>query len=135
MVTRVENWPILFSSFLEERRYMPFEWGKNDCLTFVADALKCITGNDYYKEYSGYSTEEEAYQKLEENGGIIEIINKHFGNGTKNVLKAGRGDIGIVKCPKLMAGIVDDSGRHIVLVTETGLRRFPLEKSIKVWKV
>lgn len=135
MVERLEEWPKSLSSYLESKRMEPFGWGSNDCLTFVAGALKEITGNDYYEEYSGYSTEEGANEILFKNGGIIKIIEKHFGKGTKKVLKAGRGDIAIVKCPELMAGIVDDSARYIALVTHEGLRRFPLEKAVKVWVV
>lgn len=135
MVARLENWPMELSSFLQEKQNEPFAWGRNDCLTFVAQALFCITGNDYYYEYSGYDSEQGAKEILESHGGIIKIIEKHFGRGTSNTLKAGRGDIAIVKCPDLMAGIVDDSGRYIALVTHEGLRRFPLEKAIKVWRV
>lgn len=134
MVVRKEDWAKRLSAFLDERRDMPFEWGKNDCLTFLAKAAEAMTGVDYYAEYSGYSNEEEANLKLNQNGGIIAIINKYLGGGTKNVLTAGRGDVAIVKMPELMAGIVDDSGRYIAVVSKEGLRRIPLEKAIRVWR-
>lgn len=134
MVNRLEDWPKRLSAFLDERRDMPFEWGKNDCLTFLAKGAEAMTGNDYYSKYEGYASEQEANEKLKEHGGIIKIIESYVGSGTRNILKAHRGDVAVVKCPELMAGIVDDSGRYVAVVTKEGLRRFPLEKAWRIWR-
>lgn len=134
MVKRFEDWPIRLSRFLDERRDMPFEWGKNDCLTFLAKGAEAMTGVDYYEEYSGYDNESDAYKKMEESGGIVKIISSHLGSGSKNILKARRGDVALVKTPELTAGIVDDSGRYIALVSKDGLVRVPLEKAWRVWR-
>jgi hypothetical protein len=134
MVKRLENWPILLSNYLQERKDMPFEWGVNDCLTFLAKGAEAMTGYNYYNIYSGYTTEEEAYKKLEEHGGIIKIVSSYLGSGSRNYKKASRGDVAVVKMPELMAGIVDDSGRYVALVSKDGLVRCPLEKAWRVWR-
>lgn len=134
MVKRLEDWPKRLSEFLDERRDMPFEWGKNDCLTFLAKGAESMTGVDYYSEYSGYSSEEEANDKMKQYGGIVKIIDKHLGVGTRNYMKAKRGDVALVKIPELTAGIVDDSGRYVALVSKEGLVRVPLEKAWRVWR-
>lgn len=134
MVKRLEDWPKRLSAFLDERRDMPFEWGKNDCLTFLAKGAEAMTGNDYYSKYEGYATEIEANEKLKEHGGIVKIIEYYFGVGLRNPLKAHRGDIALIKVPELTAGIVDDSGQYIAVVTKEGLRRLPLEKAWRIWR-
>lgn len=133
MVKRLEDWPMRLSNFLNDRRDMPFEWGVNDCLTFLAKGAEAMTGINYYEKYSGYSTEQEANEKLKEYGGIKAIIDSYLGPGSKNILKAKRGDVALVKCPEYMAGIVDDSGRFVALVSKNGLIRVPLEKASRVW--
>lgn len=134
MVKRLEDWPKRLSSFLDERRDMPFEWGKNDCLTFLAKGAESMTGNDYYSKYAGYNSEDGANEKLKEHGGIVKIIESYFGAGIRNPLKAHRGDIALIKAPEITAGIVDDSGRYVAVVTKEGLRRFPLEKAWRIWR-
>lgn len=133
-VERLEDWPQRLSAFLEERRKMPFQWGVNDCLTFLAKGAEAMTGKDYYEIYSGYSTEEEAMERLEAHGGIVNIISTYVGPGTKQVLTGRRGDVAIVRYPELMAGIIDDSGRYVALVSKDGLVRCPLEKALRVWR-
>jgi len=35
--------------YIDSRLNMPFEWGKNDCIIFCAEAIKVVTGIDYLK--------------------------------------------------------------------------------------
>lgn len=131
-MVRKDNWPLLFSEYLKEKYNSPFRWGVNDCLSFVAGAIQVITGEDLYKKYKGYKTEEGALAKM--NGKTVEnIIAENFGGGHRNILQAKRGDIVLVKMPEFMAGIVDDSGQRIALVSKKGLIRIPLEKAWRIW--
>lgn len=135
MVERAENWPKLLSNYLDERRFMKFEWGKHDCMAFVAKAVEALTGHDFFTEFSDYHDEASAKLMLENNGGPFGIITQCLGFADKNFMSAGRGDVVIVEMPELTGGIVDDSGQHIALVTEKhGLRRVPLSKAIRIWR-
>jgi len=35
--------------YIDSRLTMPFQWGKNDCITFCAEAIKVCTGIDHLK--------------------------------------------------------------------------------------
>ena len=64
-ICRLEQWPKLLAAFIVSRRAMPFEWGKNDCGLFAADAILAMTGVDLAAEIRGtYSTEAEANAAL-----------------------------------------------------------------------
>lgn len=134
MVTRKENWPILLSEYLTERRKMTMEWGKHDCMAFVAKGVEALTGHDFFKDYSDYNSAESAKTMVDANGGITGIICKCLGhNGSRNILTAKRGDVVIVKTPEVVGGLVDDSGANIVLITAQGLIKLPLQRAWRVW--
>ena len=43
-LTRLRDWPERLDALLRSRASVPFEWGRNDCCTFVADAIEAMTG-------------------------------------------------------------------------------------------
>jgi hypothetical protein len=134
MVTRSDNWPDLLAAYLKERKHMPFEWGVNDCMAFVAKGVEALTGEDFFALYNDYHDEESAKVMLENNGGPSGIIATCLGhNGTRNILTAKRGDVVIAKLPEITGGLVDDSGQNIVFVTQQGLGRLPLNRAWRVW--
>lgn len=122
------------SNYIISKRDAPFEWGQNDCVLFAFKGLEMITGQNHYQSYLPYSTEEQAYNIVRECGGIEKMIMKHLGQGHKNILKAKRGDIVLLKAPELTCGLVDDSGQFVVATGKDGLKRLPLSNRIKrVW--
>lgn len=135
MVTRYDNWPLLLSAYLTERRTMPFAWGSNDCLTFAAKGVEAMTGHDFSAEYPAYTTEAEAIDILNSNGGYEGIINACLGAGTDKYKTAHRGDVALVMMGNPSAGLVDDTGQRIALLVPSGLIRVPLSRALKVWGV
>jgi hypothetical protein len=101
-MARLESWEKKLADFIEERSDKPFEWGKNDCCLFVADAVKAITGIDYAASFrTKYENKNGAYKALKKfaSGDIIETIKKIANqNNFKEISPklAKRGDIGIV---------------------------------------
>lgn len=64
---KTDTWDMDLVRFIESKRFEPFEWRKNDCLTFVCDAYKVQTGsdalhNEVYK-YSCAKTGLSAYKR------------------------------------------------------------------------
>lgn len=112
---------------------MPFEWGVNDCLAFVAKGVERLSGIDFYQHYSDYTDEQTADEMLNRNNGVEGIITACLGKGRADILKAKRGDVVIVRAPKLMAGLVDDSGQWVMVVSEKGMIKLPLRNIIKYW--
>jgi hypothetical protein len=94
MISRASNWPTLLAEFIEERRAMPFAWGKNDCATFAADWVLKASGCDLAAPFRGrYHTPLGAMRMLKPAGGVIGIAG---GNGQLREIepqRAGRGDI------------------------------------------
>lgn len=134
-MVRLENWPTLLSMYLSETKSKPFEWGENDCVLFAAKAINKITGNNIYKKYQSYKTEEEAKKIISEFGSLEALVNFHLGDGFTNYLKAKRGDVVLMRIPEETLGIVDDSGQRIACVTKDGLIRLPLKKASLVWSI
>lgn len=134
MVARKENWSALLSEYLTERRLMPFEWGKNDCMAFVSECVKKLTGHDFFPGFSDYHDEASAKLLLKKHGGPEGIIAQCLGHsGSRNLLEASRGDVVIAKMPEITGGIVDDSGRFFCAVTPIGLHRLPLTDAWRFW--
>lgn len=132
-MVRKEDWAKQLSNYLRERRDMPFQWGENDCLQFVARGVERLTGQNFWQQYLPYSTKEEVTEILSSNGGVTGIISKYLGSGHRQILKAKRGDVAIVKMPEITAGLVDDTGRFVLLMTEQGWQRFPLSLAWRIW--
>lgn len=135
MVARVAGWEMRLADYLRSRRGKPFEWGVNDCLTFVAKAIEALTEVDVYAPYAGYTTEEEAYVILDAAGGMRKVLDDTLGKSHNNPLKSRRGDVVIFKDQGLTCGIVDDSGQFIAAVSKEGLVRVPLKQAIRIWSV
>lgn len=134
MVNRLAEWPKLLSNYLEDCANKPFEWGKHDCMAFSAGAVHALTGHNFFPEFSDYNDEMSAFEMLSRHGGVPGIISKCLGNGSRNIMQAGRGNIVIVKMPEIVSGVVDDSGQRIALVSESGgLTRVPLQKGWRHW--
>lgn len=43
---RIEGWEKILESHIQESASKPFAWGEFDCLTFVSDAVRAMTGID-----------------------------------------------------------------------------------------
>lgn len=62
---RPGDWATRMLAAIEDKRHVPFEWGKNDCALFAADIVAAITGKDFGKPYRGqYSNRDEAMATL-----------------------------------------------------------------------
>jgi len=72
---------------------------------------------------------------IEANGGPQAIISQCLGVASKDILKAKRGDVVLVKIPELTGGIVDDTGQFVALVSQQGLLKLPISRAWRTWKV
>lgn len=134
---RIDNWPILLSRFLTERTDTPFEWGRNDCLLFAADAVLAVRGGvDPAAAYRAkYKSEAEAKKIISSLGGLAPAVTAALGvHPISNPAIASRGDVVMVQHNGTSAlGIVDDSGRRVAVMTLPGVRRLPLASVLCVW--
>ncbi len=70
-MNRCNDWPERLFEFIETRRFMPFEWGVNDCALFSADAVLEITGVDLASDLRKYTTEAGAARLIRKAGGMV----------------------------------------------------------------
>ncbi len=64
-MARLDNWQNNLSELIEAKRNEPFSFPSHNCLMFVLDAVKAVTGQDYSKNYRGkYKTEKQAASML-----------------------------------------------------------------------
>jgi hypothetical protein len=127
---RLDGWEKRLDSYL--RNVGPFEWGKNDCCMFSANAAHCITGTDFAKPYRGYKTARGALQRLK-GIGVQGIATKLWGE-PKGSLYAKRGDIVLFKSEDGDAlGIC--IGDKIAAIGADGLVILPMSECLKAWSV
>ena len=82
--------------YIDSRLTMPFQWGKNDCITFCAEAIKVCTGIDHLKleKISKWNSPLQAKKTLKKlNINMYDLWDADFGNKKLNKLRDG--DIGV----------------------------------------
>jgi hypothetical protein len=62
------------AAFVESRRFVPFEWGTNDCCLFAADCVRDLTGLDHAAGIRGtYHDERSARRVVRRMGGMAAL--------------------------------------------------------------
>lgn len=131
---KLMNFPSKLADFCHARRMQPYAWGTNDCVTFAADGVLAITGNDPITELRGtWSDAETAAAKIEEMGGLINAVDARF-KRRENKNLAQRGDLVMMRlasgpslaiCVGMYAAAPGDE--HMLLV--------PMAHASLVWEV
>jgi hypothetical protein len=134
-----------FHHFLRQRENASFSWGKNDCCTFAADAIKAFTGTDIAADFRGkYNDQPTALAAIHNiTGGrtvadaAVWAAKKHGLEERTHPLMAQRGDLVLIQNGdgNLIAGIVHLNGRHVVSVGEDGMKRFSIRAVKRAWKI
>ena len=78
-------------TFLLERRFAPFEWGRNDCCLFVADAVEAMHGVDFAANLRGYRTRFGAARRLAKAGGLAKLVDEMLAPISASLTR--RGDV------------------------------------------
>jgi hypothetical protein len=132
---RFPDWETRLAAYLEPLRTRPFRWGKHDCCTFTAGAVRAMTGVNAMPEFRGkYRDEASAEAALKEigAGSLIRTMNAKFKRVP--VSHAHRGDIVMVDGNLGIA--FGDISLHVGTEGEReGLIRHPRAKWRKAWIV
>jgi len=97
-IMRRRGWELALADVVAMHGDQPFEWGKSDCLTMVADAALAMTGIDPLADYRGrYKSARGAKGKMRQAGyaDVGEAIASQFGEVAPAMAR--RGDIGLVE--------------------------------------
>lgn len=138
-MTRREDWPERLDECVESVRHKPFEYGINDCCSFMAEVLWLIAGVDIMKGLRTYGDKRSAYRIIKHyaGGGVAEAVEKAMedcGYAEIRPLEAQRGDVVLFET-KLgdTAGIC--IGSKITTPGENGLLFNPLSETKRAWRI
>jgi hypothetical protein len=145
MLKRRDHWDTkYFSPFIFARRDRPFAWGENDCALFVADGIEAMTGVDIAADFRGrYQNETGALELVRTLTGGRTVVHAAAWCAAKfeidewsGPLYAQRGDmVALEDAGRMILGLVDLNGRHIIAVGEAGLKRLPFAAGVRAWRV
>lgn len=133
-LVRRPDWPQRLAAFIEARRDMPFEWGRNDCVLFAAAWIEELTGRRLFADVD-WTDARSAREKLAALGGIRQAARDALGPEVQNWMMIRRGDVAIAE---------DDAGREVGTVCtgttlagpgERGIMHLPLDRAMLVWRI
>lgn len=133
---RLDDWPERLAAFLEERRHIPYAWGKQDCFLMAMDAALAMTGQDRAAPWREYMTgEDEVRGVIAGAGGIpelMEAVEAIFGVMRVGPLLAQRGDLALITEGDVEAlGVV--TGLHVAVAGLRGLVFYPATVARMAW--
>jgi hypothetical protein len=142
---RSVGWETRLNSIIIDASKNAFEWGTQDCALFAANCFLAVTGEDYAVFFRNkYTTEEGAYAALEEfaGAGLEEALDKINETAKFDVVTgnfAQRGDIVLVDISggkgTYAAGVIDLSGKSVLVVSERGLLSIGRRYIKKAWRI
>ena len=111
MLTKKDNWQILFDEFIAHNRFKPFKWGLWDCCKFSNAVIKAMTGEDLIPKELKWKNEKEAMESIKNYGGTLSksIAKACKVKGVKQVPNTfmQKGDLVVYKEESELVGISD----------------------------
>lgn len=140
-MNRRPDWEHQLTTFVEERRELPFKWGQNDCCLFAADGVERVTGYDFAEDFrETYCTPFGALHQLTERGArnveeLLELMDC-IGFREQPVFLAQRGDVVTALLdPELGPALGLNLGVKAAFVSFTGLVFLPITSCRRSWAI
>lgn len=135
-ISRIVGWEASLTDMIETYRWLPFEWGKNDCFTFAVKCEHAICGKTRFPElYSAkYTNQFGSMRAFMREGyyGMIDCLHQRLDEIDMAVAK--RGDWAAVGTTHGLAiGVV--TGDKIAVTGEHGLVFLPYSSAVKSWRI
>lgn len=128
---RISTWEAALGEYIASMRDVPFEYGTNDCCTFISGAVEAMCGVDPMPEFRGkYDSLKTSIKALREigEGDLSTTLDTKFVEAPIASLR--RGDVALFGDS---AGVV--MGTFAWFVSDDGLERVPLSYWEKGWRV
>jgi hypothetical protein len=144
---RKEAWPELLDLAIREKSAVPFAWGTNDCILFSCSMIEAMTGVDpaasvrgKYKDASGalFTITSTGNSTL---SAMVTSLAAAQGMKLVPVKMAQRGDLVCFAQEStnpafdVVFGVAGHSGKEAICVSDEGLKRIPVLKAAKAWRV
>lgn len=139
---RHSDWQTRLNIFVRDVQSKPFQWGEHDCALFACNAIEVMTGKDPAVYFRGkYSDKRGAYLSLKAfaDGGLAETAEKickdlRFVETAKGFYQ--RGDVALCdQGGEDALGIIDFTGRYVMIAGEQGVVRKTLDCVKRSWRV
>jgi len=137
----LDNWPERLAELIEGRLEKPFEWARNDCVTFACDAIEAVTGENPAATFrQRYSTEVGARETVADYGPDLEaavtVQMAKLGYSETSIRTATRGDVALYDGPLGAGlGVLGMDGKSVLAPGPEGLRAIPLSECKRTWKI
>lgn len=92
-IHRLPDWMKRLNALVISRMAAPFEWGRNDCGAFAADAVQAMTGFDVLSELRGSRRSERAALRQLRTAGSVSAVLDRAGLQRVDVAFVQRGDV------------------------------------------
>lgn len=142
---KIQSWPEDLNAFIDTRRRVPFEWGRQDCALFAADWILVATGTDPALKYRNrYKTAQGAARVLK-HASLHQLFTEACGTPIWAALGQ-RGDIALLHTDvdgKVVETDVTDGRETVGVIIGTmvacpgkdGLVFAPLAAALNAWRV
>ncbi len=130
---RRTDWQLRLAAFGLERERMPFEWGRNDCCLFSADAVLAMTDSDAAHAYRGYRTALEAQRLLDLHGGARGLATRAWGPSVAPAFAAVGDVVLLMNEGREVLGICN--GTNAMSAGAEGTEFIGMEAAVAAWKI
>lgn len=131
MARRISTWDQSLADYLRSKRHEPFEYGTNDCCTFISGAVEAMTGTDPMAEFRGeYNSLATSVRALKEigQGNLESTMDAKF-----PIVPIGRAQRGDLAFFDGSVGVV--AGSFAWFASDDGLERIGRAMWDKAWSV
>lgn len=130
---RRADWQVRYAEFAKERASMPFEWGRNDCCLFAADAVLAMTDVDPAASLRGYTTARAAQRLVDEAGGLQEFVSQFLGEPVSPLMAAVGDVVLLANEGRDLLGICN--GTNAIGAGAQGLAVLGMDSARAAWKI
>ncbi len=132
---RRADWPERLAAYVQACARAPFAWGRHalDCVSFGAGAVRAQTDVDLLADAPDWHDEASALAALRQVGGLRRAVGARLPQIAP--AQARRGDVGLARIDRRIAGIAVIIDDGILAPGLTGLVRVPRALLLHAWQV
>lgn len=136
---RLDGWENRLAAEIVRSSTLPFVFGSHDCCMFVANCIQAMVQQDVVSEWRRYKSKSRATYLLNKHGGVIGIASKIAKDLDYHEIRpsfASPGDVCIAEYKETQfMGLVDLTGRNILVAHDPGVYSYPHSYGVKAWRV
>ncbi len=136
---RFQDWPIRLEKAVIDHAQLKFKYGQHDCCLSVCDCVLAMTGEDLAEDFRGYKTKKQAFDLLKKRAGIKGIIEEMAKKHNIEEIQTSfgqRGDVVLINYNNRDSlGIIDLSGRFVLVASIVGWCALPVKEAIRAWRI